>query len=88
MRTVTPPKIPPEMTPTFVVVFLLGTDVVGVVGVAGGSGDGVTRFGAADIPAAVRHEVSAPFVIVNVDDATLTSVPYASMTYRPASKLT
>ncbi|KAM5541791.1 hypothetical protein V8D89_004520, partial [Ganoderma adspersum] len=35
-----------------------------------------------------RHEVSAPLVIVNVDDGTLTSVPYASMTYRPASKLT
>ena len=35
-----------------------------------------------------RHEVSAPLVIVNVDEATLTSVPYASMTYRPGLKLT
>ena len=35
-----------------------------------------------------RHEVSAPLVIVNVGDATVTSVPYASMTYCPGLKLT
>ncbi len=34
------------------------------------------------------HEVSAPLAIMNGDDTTATSVPYASTTYWPAVKLT
>ncbi len=90
MRTTsTPATVPPAITPALAA---LRPDVG--MEVTRGSGECVVNVAeTVAVPlrildTSLRHEVSAPLAIMNGDDTTATSVPYASTTYWPAVKLT